>query len=71
MKCVFKSTIYTFVIADKIWTPPFVVQKYTCYFCVLVPKTPPLHTCPALLCKPPPPPPPPIYILFYLEITQN
>ena len=22
MKCVYKSTIYTFVIRDKIWTPP-------------------------------------------------
>ena len=31
MKCVYKSTIYTFVIRDKIWTPPFsfVVQKCT------------------------------------------
>ena len=42
MKCVYKSTIYTFVIRDKIWTPPFVVQKCTCYFCVLGPEnTPP------------------------------
>ena len=58
MKCVYKSTIYTFVIRDKIWTPPFVVQKCTCYFYVLGPEnTPPPHTCPALLCKPPPPPP--------------
>ena len=38
MKCVYKSTIYTFVIRDKIWTPPFVVQKCTCYFCVLGPE---------------------------------
>ena len=31
MKCVYKSTIHTFVIRDKIWTPPFsfVVQKCT------------------------------------------
>ena len=29
MKCVYKSTIYTFVIRHKIWTPPFVVQKCT------------------------------------------
>ena len=51
MKCVYKSTIYTFVIRDKIWTPPFVVQKCTCYFCVLGPENTPLpHTCPALLC---------------------
>ena len=47
MKCVYKSTIHTFVIRDKIWTPPFVVQKCTCYFCVLAPEnTPP---------RPPPP----------------
>ena len=52
MKCVYKSTIYTFVIRDKIWTPPFVVQKCTCYFCVLGPENSPLpHTCPALLCR--------------------
>ena len=51
MKCVYKSTIYTFVIRDKIWTPPFVVQKCTCYFGVSGPEnTPPPHTCPALLC---------------------
>ena len=31
--CVYKSTIYTFVIRDKIWTPPFVVQKCT-YVCL-------------------------------------
>ena len=43
MKCVYKSTIYTFVIRDKIWTPPFVVQKCTCYFCVLGPENPPPH----------------------------
>ena len=35
----YKSTIYTFVICDKIWTPPpFVVQKYPGYFCVLGPE---------------------------------
>ena len=56
MKCVYKSTIYTFVIRDKIWTPPPppLLHKSvhcTCYFCVLGPKnTPPPHTCPALLC---------------------
>ena len=54
MKCVYKSTIYTFVIREteiKYGHPPFVVQKCTCYFCVLGPEnTPPPHTCPALLC---------------------
>ena len=39
-------------IQHKIWTPPFDVQKYTCYFCVLGPENtpPPPHTCPTLLC---------------------
>ena len=59
MKCVYKSTIYTFVIRDKRWTPPFVVQKFTftssVYKSVLLlcfgsRKHPPPHTCPALLC---------------------
>ena len=27
MKCVYKSTIYTFVIRDKIWTPPLCCTK--------------------------------------------
>ena len=27
MKCVYKSTIYTFVIKDKIWTPPPLLYK--------------------------------------------
>ena len=62
MKCVYKSTIYTFVIRDKIWTPPFVVQKCTCYFCVLGPEnTPPTpYMSGTFVLAPPPPPPPPI-----------
>ena len=61
MKCVYKSTIYTFVIRDKRWTPPFVVQKCTCYFCVLGPKnTPPTpYMSGTFVLAPPPPPPPP------------
>ena len=27
MKCVYKSIIYTFVIRDKIWTPPLCCTK--------------------------------------------
>ena len=57
MKCVYKSTIYTFVI-----------QKCTCYFCVLGPENTPLpHTCPALLCKPPPP----VYTLKILHYISK
>ena len=59
MKCVYKSTIYTFVIRDKIWTPPFVVQKCTCYFCVLGPENtpPPPHPIHVRhFCVSPPPP---------------
>ena len=54
MKCVYKSTIYTFVIRDKIWTPPPLLYKSVhVTFVFWVPKTPPPplpHTCPALLC---------------------
>ena len=59
MKCVYKSTIYTFVIRDKIWTPPFVVQKCTCYFCVLGPENPPPtpYMSGTFVLAPPPPPP--------------
>ena len=56
MKCVYKSTIYTFVIRDKIWTPPFVVQKCTCYFCVLGPENtpPPPYMSGTFVLAPPP-----------------
>ena len=57
MKCVYKSTIYTFVIRDKIWTPPpFVVQKCTCYFCVLGPENTPHPIHVRHFCVSPPPP---------------
>ena len=56
IKCVYKSTIYTFVIRDKIWTPPFVVQKCTCYFCVLGPEnTPPTPYMSGTFVLAPPP----------------
>ena len=60
MKCMYKSTIYTFVIRDKIWTPPpFVVQKCTCYFCVLGPENTPPPPTPYMsgtfVLAPPPP----------------
>ena len=59
MKCVYKSTIYTFVIRDKIWTPPFVVEKCTCYFCVLGPEnTPTPYMSSTFVLAPPPPPRP-------------
>ena len=62
MKCVYKSTIYTFVIRDKIWTPPFVVQKCTCYFCVLGPEnTPPPPCMSGTFVLAPPPPPGPLH----------
>ena len=61
MKCVYKST-NTFVIRDKIWTPPFVVQKCTCYFCVLGPENtpPPPYMSGTFVLAPPPPPPAPV-----------
>ena len=60
MKCVYKSTIYTFVIRDKIWTPPLCCTKV--YFCVLGPEnTPhPIHVRHFCVSPPPPPPPPPL-----------
>ena len=50
MKCVYKSAIYTFVIRDKIWTPPLLYKSIHVTLVIWVPKTPPPHTCPALLC---------------------
>ena len=56
MKCVYKSTIYTFVIRDKIWTSPFFVQKCACYFCVLGPENTPHPIHVRHFCVSPPPP---------------
>ena len=57
MKCVYKSTIYTFVIRIKYGHPTFVVQKCTCYFCVLGPEN--THPTPYMsgtfVLAPPPP----------------
>ena len=53
MKCVYKSTIYTFVIRDKIWTPPFVVQK--CFGSRKHPPTP--YMSGTFVLAPPPPAP--------------
>ena len=42
MKCVYKSTIYTFVIRDKIWTPPLCCTKvYMLLLCFGSRKHPP------------------------------
>ena len=63
MKCVYKSTIYTFVIRDKIWTPPLCCTKvYMLLLCFGSRKHPPhpidvRHFC--VSPHPPPPPPPP------------
>ena len=78
MKCVYKSTIYTFVIRDKIWTPPFDVQKYTCYFCVLGPENTPHPIHLRYFCVSPPPPPrflrklyDFLYFFFWMGVTER
>ena len=48
MKCMYKSTIYTFVIRDKIWTPPLLYKSVQQRGSRK--HSPPPHTCPALLC---------------------
>ena len=57
MKCVYKSTIYTFVIRDKIWTHPLCCTKvYMLLLCFGPENTPhPIHV--RHFCVSPPPPP--------------
>ena len=61
MKCVYKSTIYTFVIRDKIWTPPLCCTKvYMLLLCFGSRKHPPPHPIHVRhFCVSPPPPPRP------------
>ena len=67
MKCVYKSTIYTFVIRDKIWTPPLLYKSVHVTFVFWVPKTPPhpihvRHFCVS--------PPGPVYNLLTPPFSQ-
>ena len=56
MKCVYKSTIYTFVIRDKIWTPPPLLYKSVhVTFVFWVPKTPPTPYMSGTFVLAPPP----------------
>ena len=58
MKCVYKSTIYTFVIKDKIWTPPLCCTKvYMLLLCFRSRKHPPTPIHVRHFCVSPPPPP--------------
>ena len=58
MKCVYKSTIYTFVIRVKIWTPPLCCTKvYMLLLCFGPVNTP--HPMSGTFVSAPPPPPPP------------
>ena len=65
MKCVYKSTIYTFVIRDKVWTPFLCCTKvYMLLLCFGSQKHPhPLHV--RHFCVSPPPPPP-VLVLFHV-----
>ena len=59
MKCVYKSTIYTFVIRDKIWTPPLCCTKvYMLLLCFGSQKHPPTPYMSGTFVLAPPPPPP-------------
>ena len=56
MKCVYKSTIYTFVIRDKIWTPPLCCTKvYMLLLCFRSRKHPPTPIHVRHFCVSPPP----------------
>ena len=56
MKCVYKSTIYTFVIRDKIWTPPLCCTKvYMLLLCFRSRKHPPHPIHVRHFCVSPPP----------------
>ena len=57
MKCVYKSTIYTFVIRDKIWTPPLCFTKvYMLLLCFGSRKHPPTPYMSGTFVLVPPPP---------------
>ena len=59
MKCVYKSTIYTFVIQDKIWIPPLCCTKvYMLLLCFGSRKHPPPtpYMSGTFVLAPPPPP---------------
>ena len=57
MKCVYKSTIYTFVIRDKIWTPPLCCTKvYMLLLCFGSRKHPPTPYMSGTFVLAPPPP---------------
>ena len=63
MKCVYKSTIYTFVIRDKILTPPLCCTKvYMLLLCFGSRKHPPTPYMSGTFVLAPPPPPPPLGI---------
>ena len=56
MKCVYKSTIYTFVIRDKIWTPPLCCTKvYMLLLCFGSRKHPPTPYMSGTFVLAPPP----------------
>ena len=56
MKCVYKSTIHTFVIRDKIWTPPLCCTKvYMLLLCFGSRKHPPTPIHVRHFCVSPPP----------------
>ena len=56
MKCVYKSTIYTFVIRDKIWTPPLCCTKvYMLLLCFGSQKHPPTPYMSGTFVLAPPP----------------
>ena len=59
MKCVYKSTIYTFVIQDKIWTldtPTLLYKSIHVTFVFWVPKTTPTSYMSGTFVLAPPPP---------------
>ena len=78
MKCVYKSTIYTFVIWDKIWTTPLCCTKvYMLLLCFGSRKHPPTPYMSGTFVLAPTPPPPPArrlnfsIIIFMISFLAN
>ena len=70
MKCVYESTIYTFVIRDKIWTPPLCCTKVYMLLLCFWSRKHPHHIHVRHFCVSPPPLQTPYNIHYTIRRTD-